>query len=112
MGGSKVDEEKKGMDRRQFLRRAAVTTAAAAWAAPVIQTVTASPAFAGTPEVCDHSACIGACAASGNANTCGGPPGTLCATACGQFGCSEGGQTCTTTAACDPANWATCKFTD
>ena len=74
-----MDEEKKGMDRRQFIRRAAVTTAAAAWAAPVIQTVTASPAFAGTPEECDHSGCIGACGdtAGGNAN-CGGPPGQVC----------------------------------
>ena len=49
-----------GLDRREFLRRAAVTTAAAAWAAPVIQTVSASPAFATTngtppPEGCFHS---------------------------------------------------------
>src|SRR5262245_20645089 len=105
-----MSEEKQGMDRRQFLRRAAVTTAAAAWAAPVIQTVTASPAFAGTPEVCDHSACIGACAASGNKASCGRPPGTVCAQACGQVGCSQGGQICSTTAACDPSNWAACVF--
>ena len=101
------------MDRRQFLRRAAATTAAAAWAAPIIQTVTASPAFAGTPEVCDHSGCIGACADSSGGNAeCGGPPGSVCAGLCGsQFGCGEGGQTCSTTAACVPGNWFHCEFT-
>jgi hypothetical protein len=106
-----MENEKRGMDRRTFLRRAAATTAAAAWAAPLIQSVAASPAYAGTPQVCDHSACIGACAASGNASTCGGPPGTVCADACGQFGCSEGGQICSTTAACVPGNWTSCVFT-
>jgi len=52
-----LEDKPKGMDRRTFLRRAAVTGAAAAWAAPVIQTVTARPAFAtgnGTP-FCGHS---------------------------------------------------------
>ena len=45
------------MDRRTFLRRAAMTGAAAAWAAPVIQTVTARPAFAQTSSAftCTHS---------------------------------------------------------
>ncbi|MGH2660509.1 MAG: twin-arginine translocation signal domain-containing protein [Actinomycetota bacterium] len=53
------DREKTGLNRRDFLRRAAATTAAAAWAAPVIQTIAATPAFAstnGTPRVgCFHS---------------------------------------------------------
>src|SRR5262245_39509475 len=108
-----MSEEKQGMDRRQFLRRAAVTAAAAAGAAPVIQTVTASPAFAGTPELCDHSGCIGACAgtAGGKAN-CGGPPGQVCQDLCGElFNCGEGGQQCSTTAACVPGNWFHCVFT-
>ena len=61
-----MGDESSGLNRRQFLRRAAVTTATAAWAAPVIQTIVARPAYAGTPVVCDHSACIGACAMSGN----------------------------------------------
>lgn len=65
-----MTEEGQGLDRRQFIRRAAVTTAAAAWAAPMIQTVAASPAFAGTngtpaPEGCFHSDaqsnCMDAC---------------------------------------------------
>jgi hypothetical protein len=48
--------ESNGLDRRTFLRRAALTGAAAAWAAPVIQTVAARPAWAaGTPVDCKHS---------------------------------------------------------
>jgi hypothetical protein len=52
-----LEEERRGIDRRTFLRRAAVTGAAAAWAAPVIQTIAARPAFAtnGTPAECRHS---------------------------------------------------------
>jgi hypothetical protein len=38
--------EKAGIDRRQFLRRAAVTGAVAAWSAPVVKTITGTPAFA------------------------------------------------------------------
>lgn len=98
------------VDRRTFLRRAAVTTATAAWAAPMIQTIVARPAYAGTPVECDHSACIGACAMSGNEATCGGPPGDVCMAACGGFGCGEGGQLCSDPAACDPAAWASCVF--
>lgn len=52
-----MEDEPKGMDRRSFLRKAALTGAAAAWTAPVIQTVTARPAFAqtGSPAECRHS---------------------------------------------------------
>jgi hypothetical protein len=94
-----VDEERKGMDRRDFLRKAAVTGVAAAWAAPVIQTVAATPAFAQTngspPEGgCFHSVgtnggCMGdgACGGKCGGDQCGGqnnpgpcttycPPGT------------------------------------
>jgi len=102
--------EQSGFNRRQFLRRAAVTTATAAWAAPVIQTIAARPAYAGTPVVCDHSGCIGACATSGDTATCGGPPGQVCMAACGQFGCGGGGQICSDPAVCDPAGWASCVF--
>jgi hypothetical protein len=54
---NQVEEERKGLDRRSFLRRAALTGAAAAWAAPVVQTVAARPAFAqtGSPSECRHS---------------------------------------------------------
>jgi hypothetical protein len=93
--------EKKALDRRDFLRKAALTGAAAAWAAPVIQTVAASPAFAqtaGTPAPCDHSACVAACntnpscrgqrSPDGSGNLCEYrcrnlcPPGTPCTAAC------------------------------
>jgi hypothetical protein len=54
-----MEEEKRtGLDRRTFLRRAALTGAAAAWATPIVQTVTARSAFAstGTPVgECHHS---------------------------------------------------------
>jgi hypothetical protein len=42
-----------GIGRRRFLRKAAVAGAAAAWATPVVNTITASPAFAqvgGSPK--------------------------------------------------------------
>jgi hypothetical protein len=49
----------KGIDRRQFLRRAAVAGAAAAWTVPVVKTITGTPAFAqnvsGTPNFKDLS---------------------------------------------------------
>ncbi|MGH2573176.1 MAG: twin-arginine translocation signal domain-containing protein [Actinomycetota bacterium] len=38
-------EESTGLERRTFLRKAALTGLAAAWAAPIVQTV-APPAFA------------------------------------------------------------------
>jgi hypothetical protein len=88
-------DKSSGLDRREFLRRAAVTTAAAAWAAPVIQTVSASPAFAqtnGTPQPgCFHSitegkpnGCMETCKAQDD--ICGPPDGVcavICNAACG-----------------------------
>ncbi len=69
-----MSDEKSGLNRREFLRKAAVTTAAAAWAAPVVRSIAATPAFAqvnGTP-FCGHSVggdggegCMGACTSSG-----------------------------------------------
>ncbi len=104
-------EERQGMDRRQFLRRAAATTAAAAWAAPIIQTVTASPAYANGTPLCDHSACIGACSGSGNKSSCGGPPGQVCAAECEELGnCGDNGEICTNENLCNPALWADCVF--
>ncbi len=79
------NRDREDLNRRDFLRKAALTTAAAAWAAPVIQTVAATPAFAqaqGTPpptsdEPCGHSTglnggCMGACASVCGGNQCGG----------------------------------------
>jgi hypothetical protein len=102
-------DEKKALDRRDFLRKAAITGAAAAWAAPVISTVAASPAFAqtaGTPGPCDHSACVAACntnstcrgqdSPDGSGNLCEFrcrnlcPPGTPCSAACTAAGLCNG----------------------
>jgi hypothetical protein len=56
-----ASDDKSGMDRREFLRKAAIT-GAVAWAVPAIQTVAASPAYAShspTPTVCEHSPIVG-----------------------------------------------------
>lgn len=76
------DLEQTGLNRRQFLRRAAATGAAVAWAAPLVRTIVATPAYAqsvGTPTACFHSV--------------GGPDGGGCMSACTRAGC--------TGAACD-----------
>ena len=124
-GRSSVSDERKSVDRREFLRKAAITGAAAAWAAPVIQTVAATPAFAqtaGTPAVCDHSACVAAC----NTNSdCRGQPspdgsGNLCEYRCRNF-CPPGSPcpaACTAAGLCVAASdagsaWAsTCQPSD
>lgn len=62
--------EPQGMKRREFIRKAAVTGATVAWAAPVVRTLAGAPAFAqtATPQgkdfsyialciVCDGGAC-------------------------------------------------------
>ena len=41
-----TEKERDGFDRRQFLRRAAVAGAAAAWTAPVVKSIIGTPAFA------------------------------------------------------------------
>ncbi|MCI0634011.1 MAG: twin-arginine translocation signal domain-containing protein [Actinobacteria bacterium] len=110
--------DREGLNRRDFLRKAAMTTAAAAWAAPVIQSVAATPAFAqaqGTPppteDGCAHSVgpnggCMGACASVCGGNQCGGqgnrnqapgpctvycPPGTGSENPCANPGLCEPG---------------------
>lgn len=54
-----------GIDRRQFLRRAAVAGAAAAWTAPVVKTVVGTPAFAtgvtGSPKDLSYIAIFYSC---------------------------------------------------
>ena len=116
-----MSEEGSGLNRRQFIRRAAVTTAAAAWAAPVIQTVAASPAFAGTngtpaPGGCFHSndadpsqSCMDACTSAANCSgeVCdgfGGSPGEVqgpCAVYCN----GSPGNVCCNPGLCNSANF-------
>jgi hypothetical protein len=111
------DEIKKGMDRRTFLRRAAITGAAAAWATPIVQTVTARPAFAsGTPAECGHSfgQAVGTCADRADEGCMG-----ACQQACHPENCetltaSEGecnevcGQLCPNRHSDDPVRNQTC----
>lgn len=60
-----TENERNGFDRRQFLRRAAVAGAAAAWAAPVVKTVVGTPAFArnvtGSPKDLSYVAVFYTC---------------------------------------------------
>jgi hypothetical protein len=123
------DEVKPGMNRREFMRRAAITGAAAAWAAPAIQTLTARPAFAstGTPVECHHSfgpwftngvqqcdtgGCMQACkAAAGCQDECGSVSSTaadacqqVCDQACPNVAGSNERQCCDGSF-CDSANW-------
>lgn len=114
-------EDKKSLERREFLRKAAVTGAAAAWAAPLVQTVAATPAFAqsqGTPAGggCFHSiglnaGCKGACTQKCTGNQCNDlcnkycPPGSGSDNPCcnaelcdpNKFVCSAGAATATFT---------------
>jgi hypothetical protein len=82
----------KGMNRREFIRKAAIT-GAVAWAVPAIQTVAATPAYAGTQgTTCPHStpdtaggSCMGSCHSRGFAacgKDCGGGCAGICNTAC------------------------------
>jgi hypothetical protein len=97
-----------GLNRREFLRKAAVT-GAVAWAIPVIQTVAASPAAAGTP-FCGHSECIAACIAG----RCGGLTGAaraacndFCQSRCDEL-CPMGSGTdreCLNPNVCSPSFW-------
>jgi len=102
------DKDGNELNRREFLRKAAVT-GAVAWAIPVIQTVAASPAAAGTP-FCGHSECIAACIAG----RCGGLTGAdraacnaFCQSECDQL-CPMGSGTdreCTNPNVCSPSYW-------
>jgi hypothetical protein len=86
-----ANEERNEVNRREFLRKAAIT-GAVAWAIPVVQSVAATPAYAfhnGTPHPCPHStpdipeqSCMGTCKV-----VCG--TGTGCSAQC-QPQCSAG----------------------
>ena len=72
------------IDRRRFLRRAAVTTA---WAVPVISTFSAAPAFAQVPCVPRDQQC-------GTVSDCGGMGNPVVCTTAGFGAC------CTATLRC------------
>jgi hypothetical protein len=85
-----ADNEKNGLNRREFLRKAAIT-GAVAWSLPVIQSVSASPAYAqacASPNACQHSlggdsgeGCQGACQDS-NPRGCGSACQNICGPTC------------------------------
>lgn len=82
-----MGEERKALDRREFLRRAAMTGATAMWAAPMIQTIAATPGFAqstGSPAPCFKSL----------PNAAGWSCMTACTTAVQATGCQAPGEVC------------------
>jgi hypothetical protein len=102
------DNHGSGLNRREFLRKAAIT-GAVAWAIPVIQTVAASPAAAGTP-FCGHSECIAACIAgrcSGLTGSARAACNAFCQSQCDQL-CPQVPGTdreCTNPNVCSPTAW-------
>jgi hypothetical protein len=109
--------EGNGIERREFLRKAALTGAIAAWATPVVQTIAATPAFAQTAgsqrAACFHSntdasqSCMDACTSTGcSGDQCDGfgggghihgPCSVHCAIRPGNVCCNSG--------LCDPSNF-------
>jgi hypothetical protein len=89
-----ADKESNELNRREFLRKAAVT-GAVAWAVPIVQSVAATPAYAqAAGTVCQHSigpnSCMEACKSRGQAacgHDCGGGCATICNPACAQGTC-------------------------
>lgn len=112
-------DDKKSLERREFLRKAAVTGAAVAWAAPVVQTVAATPAFAQsntTPATCHHSlggprgnGCMGACQGS-SAGGCGQTCNTQCDSLCPVQQGGGNDRLCRCAQVCDPTKWSNCTY--
>lgn len=125
-----ADEHADQVQRREFLRRAGIAGAAAVWAAPIVNTIAATPAYAqavGTPQPCFKStlnaagwSCMDACAASGcTGDACDGvdadPNQIYCNQGPCQFFCpsGQGGDNpCCNPGLCDPANFFCDKVTD
>jgi hypothetical protein len=94
-----AENENSGLNRREFLRKAAIT-GAVAWAIPVVQTITATPAYA-SHVPCAHSphdpgdsefepgTCMGVC--KGRHQSCppAGGTGGQCADIC-NANCAQG----------------------
>ena len=117
------EEERNELNRRAFLRRAALTGVATAWIAPVVQSIAATPAFAqavGQSSIvndCFHSeggGCMDACKASGcTGEACDGVDPDPCNPYYGgdgpcQYLCPSGqggGNPCCNPGLCDPRNF-------
>jgi hypothetical protein len=106
-----AENDSNQVNRREFLRKAAIT-GAVAWAIPVVQSVAATPAYArhlGT--ACAHStpdtlggSCMGTCKAVCRATpTCGTDNGGPCATFCNANNVCHQGVCCTN--ACNQGAW-------
>ena len=105
-----ADHERKDLNRREFLRKAAIT-GAVAWAVPIIQSVSATPAYAQTQgTACPHStpdtlggSCMGTCkGVCRSTASCGKDNGGPCAGVCNSGICSAG--LCCANA-CNPGAW-------
>jgi hypothetical protein len=102
-----AEKETNGLNRREFLRKAAIT-GAVAWAIPVVQSVAATPAFAqmGSPP-CIHGRCVSSCLAGpcNDEAMCE----TECAALCLPPSVPAGSRACCIQS-CLPSNWANCNF--
>ena len=112
-------EERQDLRRREFLRKAAMTGVITAWAAPVVQSIAATPAFAttvGTPTGggCFHSnadpsqSCMDACTSVCTGEQCdgfGGPPGEVQGPCAAHCRISPGNQCCNA-GLCNPGNFS------
>jgi hypothetical protein len=117
LGEGMAEDAKKGMDRREFLRKAAIA-GGVAWAVPVIQTVAATPAYAfhqGSPHPCPHStpatlggSCMGTCQAVCTQQGCGDGAGNRCNDACAPNGPAQCVSGFCCEQACNPAAWDCC----
>lgn len=113
-------DDRKSLERREFLRKAALTGAAAAWAAPVVQTVAATPAFAQsgtTAAPCHHSiggvtgeGCMGACKEGAGGGGCGSACNNACNNLCPVQQGAGNDRLCNCVQACDPAKWSNCSY--
>lgn len=111
-----------GLSRREVLKRAAIV-GGVAWAAPVVQSLAATPAFAqgspapcfkstGPPEIGENGGCMAACQESGcGGNSCNGldadPDNPQGQGPC-QCYCPSGqgaSNPCCNTGLCDPSNF-------
>jgi hypothetical protein len=113
-----ANEERNEVNRREFLRKAAIT-GAVAWAFPVVQSVAASPAYAQTPAVCSPRGCqhsLGGASGGGCMSACQGSKvgGGGCGAACNNFcgpRCNCPGNFCRCNELCNPGNWSNCVYT-
>jgi hypothetical protein len=127
--------ESQGISRRNLIKRGAIVGGTMVWAAPVVNTLTAGPAFAstGTPDACLHSigrvaglegtdcedeGCMGACQTACDrgcadqltqAAGCQDACSQLCPNIMGSYPDGSPNNSCCNAGVCDLSNWSCTK---